>query len=40
MANVMFLGDRVPQRHVEAYQHVLEIQPAHRQDVDPIGPIR
>jgi len=30
----MFVGDRVPQRHVEAYQQVLEIQPAHRQDVD------
>jgi len=30
MANVMFPEDRVPQRHVEAYQQVLEAQPAHR----------
>jgi len=34
MANMMFLGDGVPQRHMEAYQQVLEIQPAHRQDAD------
>ena len=34
MANMMFPGDRVPQRHVEAYQQVPEIQPAHRQDAD------
>jgi len=30
MANMMFAGDSVPQRHVEAYQQVLEVQPAHR----------
>ena len=30
----MFLGDRAPQRHVEAYQQVLDPQPAHRQDAD------
>ena len=29
MANVMFPGDRVPQRHVEAYQQIPEVQPAH-----------
>jgi len=34
MANVMFPGDRAPQRHVEAYQQVPEIQPAHRQDAN------
>ena len=34
MANILFVGDRVLQRHVEEYQHVPEIQPAHRQDVD------
>jgi len=34
MANMMFTGDRVPQRHVEAYQQVLDFQPVHRQDVD------
>jgi len=34
MANVMFPGECVPQRHVEAYQKVLELQPAHRQDAD------
>jgi len=34
MANMMFAGDRVPQRHVEAYQQVLEVQPVHRQDAD------
>jgi len=34
MANVMFPGDRVPQRHVEAYQQVPEPQPLHRQDAD------
>jgi len=25
MANVMFPGERAPQRHVEAYQQVLEL---------------
>jgi len=30
----MFPGERAPQRHVEAYQQVLELQPAHRQDAD------
>jgi len=34
MANVMFLGERAPQRHVEAYQQVPELQPGHRQDAD------
>jgi len=34
MANTMFAGDRVPQRHVEAYQQVPEVQPVHRQDAD------
>jgi len=34
MANVMFSGDRAPQRHVEAYQQVPEPQLAHRQDAD------
>ena len=34
MANVMFPGDRIPQRHMEAYQQVPEIQPVHRQDAD------
>ena len=34
MANVMFPRDRLPQRHVEAYQQVLDIEPAHRQDAD------
>jgi len=34
MANVMFPGERAPQRHIEAYQQVPELQPAHRQDVD------
>jgi hypothetical protein len=29
-----FAGDRVPQRHMEAYEQMLEIQPVHRQDVD------
>jgi len=33
-ANVMFLGDRAPQRHVEACQQILEPQPIHRQDSD------
>jgi len=31
MANMMFAGDRVPYKHVEAYQQMLEVQPAHRQ---------
>jgi hypothetical protein len=30
MANMMFDGDHVPQRHVEAYQQLPEVQPAHR----------
>ena len=30
MANIMFRGDRAPQRHVEAYQQVPEPQLAHR----------
>jgi len=30
MANMVFPGDRVPQRHVEAYQQVPEAQSAHR----------
>jgi len=34
MANMMFASDRVPQRHVEAYQQVPDVQPIHRQDVD------
>jgi len=34
MVNPMFLGDRAPQRHVEAYQQVPDPQPPHRQDVD------
>jgi len=34
MANVMFPGDRVPQRHVEPYQQVPKLQPAHWQDAD------
>ena len=34
MANMMFAGDRVPPRHVEAYQQMPEVQPAHRQDAD------
>ena len=34
MANMMFARNRVPQRHVEAYQRVPEVQPVHRQDAD------
>jgi len=34
MANMMFSGDRVPQRHIEAYQQVPEVQHVHRQDAD------
>jgi len=34
MANMLFVEDRMPQRHMEAYQQAPEIQPAHRQDVD------
>jgi len=34
MVNPMFPRDRVPQRHVEAYQQVPDPQPPHRQDVD------
>jgi len=30
MLNPMFHGDRAPQRHVEAYQQVLDPQPPHR----------
>ena len=32
MANMLFAGDCVPQGHVEAYQQVPKIQPAHRLD--------
>jgi len=31
---MMFAGDRVPQRYMEAYQQMPEVQPIHRQDVD------
>jgi len=34
ISNVMFLGERAPQRHMEAYQQVPELQHAHRQDAD------
>jgi len=34
MANAMLPRDRAPQRHVEAYQQVPELQPTHRQDAD------
>jgi len=34
MANMMFAGDRLPQRHVEAYQQAPEVQPVHRQDAN------
>ena len=34
MVNPMFHADRAPQRHVEAYQQVLDPQPPHRQDTD------
>ena len=34
LANVMFPRERAPQRHVEAYQQVPELQPAHWQDAD------
>jgi len=34
LANAMFPGDRVPQRHVEAHQQMPDPQPAHRQDAD------
>jgi len=34
MVNAMFPGDRAPQRHMEAYQQVPELQPPHRQDAD------
>jgi len=34
VANIPFAGDRVPQRHVEAYQQMSEIQPVHWQDAD------
>ena len=30
VANAMFPGDRAPQRHMEAYQQMLDLQPAHR----------
>ena len=30
MVNAMFPGYRAPQRHVEAYQQVSDLQPAHR----------
>ena len=34
MINPMFHADRAPQRHVDAYQHVPDPQPPHRQDAD------
>ena len=34
MANMMFARDRVPQRYMEAYQQMPEVQPIHRQDAD------
>jgi len=34
MTNPMFPGDRVPQRHVEAYQQMPDAQPVHWQDAD------
>ena len=34
MANILFAGDHVPQRHMEVYQQMPEIQPVHRQDTD------
>jgi len=34
MANMMIAGDRIPHRHVEAYQQVPEVQPIHWQDAD------
>jgi len=34
MINPMFHADRVPHRHVEAYQQVPDPQPPHRQDAD------
>ena len=34
MVNLMFHGDRAAQKHVEAYQQVLDPQPPHRQDAD------
>ena len=34
MSNMMFPGDRVPQRHMKAYQQVPEAQPTHRHDAD------
>jgi len=34
MVNPMFHGDRAPQRHVEAYQQVLDPQPPHQQDTN------
>jgi len=34
IVNPMFHADRAPQRHVEAYQQVLDSQSPHRQDVD------
>jgi len=34
VANPMFPGDCARQRHVEAYQQVLDPQPVHRQDAD------
>jgi len=34
MTNMMFAGDRVPQRHVEAYPQLQEVQLAHQEDVD------
>jgi len=34
MVNLMFHGDRAPQRRVETYQQVPDPQPPHRQDAD------
>ena len=34
MAHSIFPGNRIPQRHMEAYQQVPDPQPAHRQDAD------
>ena len=36
VANMPFAGDRMPQRHMEAYQQMppVEIQPVHRQEAD------
>jgi hypothetical protein len=33
---MLFAGDRMPQRHMEAYQQMplVEVQPVHRQEAD------